>query len=126
MQRLPARMDDWMMLRVRLPKRLLYPFFLPLANVMVPILGRPEVNVPVLSNNARFTLDSDSITSPPLAIAPDLEANERLAACGTGEASNSAHGQATTHNNRMIFQSAPGLQPMLRLHQSELQEPIVR
>ena len=76
---------------------------------MVPILGRPEVNVPVLSNNARFTLDSDSITSPPLAIAPDLEANERLAACGTGEASNSAHGQATTHNKRMIFQSAPGI-----------------
>ena len=52
----------------------------PLAKVILPIRGRPEVSVPVLSNSAKLTFDSDSIISPPLAIAPDFEANERLAA----------------------------------------------
>ena len=75
---------------------------------MFPIRGFPEVRVPVLSRSAKLTLDNDSMMSPPLAIAPDLDARERLAACGTGEASRRAHGQATTHSKRMIFQSAPG------------------
>ncbi len=75
----------------------------------MPTTGFPEVSVPVLSSNTRLTFDNASITSPPLAIAPDLDANERLAACGTGEAKSKAQGQATTHSSRIIFQSAPGI-----------------
>ena len=82
---------------------------LPLEMVTLPMAGLPEVRVPVLSSKTRFTFDNDSITSPPLAIAPDFDARERLAACGTGEANSRAQGQATTHNRRMIFQSAPGI-----------------
>ena len=73
------------------------------------MVGLPEVSVPVLSSKTKLTFDNDSITSPPLAIAPDFEAIDRLAACGTGDANSRAQGHATTHNRRIIFHSAPGI-----------------
>ena len=76
--------------------------------IISPNVGLPEVNVPVLSSITWFTLPKRSKVSPPRTMAPIREDFDNAAACGIAAASNNAQGQATTHNNRIIFQLSLG------------------
>ena len=63
------------------------------------------MSVPVLSKKARSTLAMFSMTSPPRATTPAVEAADNAVACGTGAASKRAHGQETTHSMRVATMS---------------------
>ena len=81
---------------------------LPLAIVIEPTIGLPEVSVPVLSSKTWFTFDNFSRILPPLTTAPMREARLRAAACGIAAARRRPQGQATTQSNRIIFQLLVG------------------